>query len=88
MQSTGQTSTQALSFTLMHGSAMIYAIEAFLANRSPGEILRRAATQFYAQKAEKPHYFYPKPSVPIFTVCWAEAGAARGPLVKMRTAAS
>src|SRR3989337_2739027 len=28
MQSTGQTSTQALSFTLMHGSAMIYAIRA------------------------------------------------------------
>src|SRR3990172_2143870 len=29
MQSTGQTSTQALSFTLMHGSAMIYAMVAF-----------------------------------------------------------
>src|SRR5713226_6335816 len=28
MQSTGQTSTQALSFTLMHGSAIIYGIEA------------------------------------------------------------
>src|SRR5712691_1116355 len=28
MQSTGQTSTQDLSFTLMHGSAMIYGIEA------------------------------------------------------------
>src|ERR671934_1310905 len=28
MQSTGQTSTQALSFTLMHGSAMIYGIKA------------------------------------------------------------
>jgi hypothetical protein len=28
MQSTGQTSTQALSFTLMQGSAMIYAIPA------------------------------------------------------------
>src|SRR5215813_14971074 len=28
MQSTGQTSTQALSFTLMQGSAMIYAITA------------------------------------------------------------
>src|SRR6266853_1756077 len=26
MQSTGQTSTQALSFTLMHGSAMMYGI--------------------------------------------------------------
>src|SRR5690242_13384931 len=28
MQSTGQTSTQALSFTLMQGSAMIYGIKA------------------------------------------------------------
>jgi len=28
MQSTGQTSTHALSFTPMHGSAMIYAIPA------------------------------------------------------------
>src|SRR5437763_16886404 len=28
MQSTGQTSTQALSFTLMHGSAMMYGIRA------------------------------------------------------------
>src|SRR5262247_2117583 len=27
MQSTGQTSTQALSFTLMHGSAMMYGIQ-------------------------------------------------------------
>jgi hypothetical protein len=27
MQSTGQTSTQALSFTLMHGSAMMYGIK-------------------------------------------------------------
>src|SRR3989304_9048433 len=51
MQSTGQTSTQPLSFTLMHGSAMIYAIRASLANRSPGEIS--------LQVLDGPHHFYP-----------------------------
>src|SRR2546426_2789486 len=35
MQSTGHTSTHALSFTLMHGSAMMYGIEASQFSVSP-----------------------------------------------------
>src|SRR6266511_3855658 len=37
MQSTGQTSTQALSLTLMQGSAITYAIAALLLNSLPGK---------------------------------------------------
>src|SRR5713101_3683867 len=48
MQSTGQTSTQDLSFTLMHGSAIIYGIE--------------ASRLSYALAAGRTHDFVPEAS--------------------------
>src|SRR6266446_10764017 len=65
MQSTGQTSTQALSLTLMQGSAITYAIPASLLTRYSGKDLR----------------FGPRPSAnPHILINWydeCQAGDAR-----------
>src|SRR2546427_4099410 len=63
MQSTGHTSTHALSFTLMHGSAIMYGIE---------------ASQFSESAAACSDWLNPWICTRIAAACQALGGARRG----------